>query len=261
MRCWFCCYPGITRTDIPDRRNLERLSPREFIDEAHAWTIPKVVFFGGEPALHHEYWSEATDLARECGLETGIHTNGYVNPWLAEKIASSFDEVVIGIKGSASRELYEKMTANSKVPLETLAIISHINPNVGVALLVSEAFQVSPEDDYRLGAYVRKNAGADIRVVLMTAREPPPNPPGLYYSNYTPVLSAATSAYKYSLQVGERLIQSGLTDVEVYDTRPNLRALSLDSSALRRLPIPRQRKCERSSLNPKRAQATIPSRD
>jgi pyruvate-formate lyase-activating enzyme len=222
MRCWFCAYSDITWADIPDQRDLERLSPREFIDEARAWDYPKVQFFGGEPAIHHEYWTEATEAARQYGIKTSIHTNGYVNPWLAEKIAFSFDEVVFGIKGSASRELYENMTANSKVPLKTLSIVRHINSNVKVALIVSEAFKATPEDDSRLGAYLRKNAASNIEVAVETALQPSLS--GDYRERHPPLLASTTelAAYKHLVAVSSRLIQSGLTNVYVLDPRCGL---------------------------------------
>ena len=217
MRCWFCVYPDNTQTEIPDPKNLEHLSPTEFIDEAHAWAISEVMFFGGEPTIHHEYVIEACQVARESGLGTWLETNGYIVPWLAQRIAAAVDHPIIGVKGSASPNLYATMNAHAGVCLESAAIMYHTNPKMWIVNLVDPCLRATVKDDCRFGDYIRRNLSPDVRVLvnhLLMGR-----PIGTWGHPSLVARLSLDKTWSYSSQVASRLVDCGLSNVWIEDPR------------------------------------------
>lgn len=215
LQCRFCIYPDISkRVAAPER--YETLTEVQFVEETQAWGADYLRCYGGEATIHYEYVLETARLARKRGILTDLETNGYIKPWLAEKIARAIDYITVGIKGSASPELYAEMDADPQIVLDSLQVIWRNNHQVLIGNLVGPSMKANREHDRKLATWICNNIGSEVEVHILYERVP--------FSTYRHIPAAAAGqeeneVWKQTYAVAQRFVAFGLVNVWARDTR------------------------------------------
>ncbi|MDR2944742.1 MAG: anaerobic ribonucleoside-triphosphate reductase activating protein [Methanosarcinales archaeon] len=104
FRCGYCHnYDLLTKSNPID---LESVKKR--IMESKPF-VSAVVFLGGEPLAQDGAVEELAAFAKENGLKTGIHTNGYYPKTVSSLIEKNLaDKFFIDIKAPFENEIYQK---------------------------------------------------------------------------------------------------------------------------------------------------------
>lgn len=172
LRCWFCSTPGRSRPTTDQLSKYQVIDEEILVSELQSFGEKWLYFHGGEPILHYEYVYEAARLAGDHGLTTMLVTSGYISEWLAEKAAKTIDYIGLGIKGSASPELYRsKMGADSSVCLRTMKILWDNGAFFDTSDLIGPGLG-SPDDDIRFARWVCENIDPDYPILLIPLCEP-----------------------------------------------------------------------------------------
>ncbi len=84
------------------------LTPAAAICMAKEWKCDHIEFGINEPTLSWEYTYDVARLAKQCGMDVVIESNGFTSKEAIEKLAPFIDSVQIGVKGSCDTTFYEK---------------------------------------------------------------------------------------------------------------------------------------------------------
>jgi pyruvate formate lyase activating enzyme len=167
LRCPGCGWRFLSKRNA-DIRRFREISEDRLVYLAEMFGQTTLSFFLTEPTLHHEYLLRTAELWRARGHRTALSTNGYVNPWLAEKLAKAMDAVYVGIKGSASPELYRtKMGVDVSACLEATRVFHENNPCTLISNVVGPGFPPSESDDIAFARWLCTNVSPDIWVRLL----------------------------------------------------------------------------------------------
>jgi len=216
LRCPFCVFPFLSSaTLIPSTFNL--ISERELIDEAEALSCAWLTFFGGEPTLHYEYVLEGARLCRERNIKTLLATNGYISPWLAEKLGPAVDLPVVGIKASASREHYAERKADSMRALEAARIFYELNRDTRITDLIGPGLNATSKDDEWFGKWICDNISPNIFVII-THLCHSGRPPDFSYASVSPPDEQMQRLY----DTARRLTASGLANIGFFNLQLQL---------------------------------------
>lgn len=213
LRCPFCLVPASRPTE-------NQLSRYRLIDEKQLAFIVEslgekvIAFFGGEPTTHSEYVLEAIRLCRERGLFTVLQTNGYVSPWLAEKLAKAANYTDIGIKASASPDYYRtKMGADVSACLEATRIFAKNCKASTITNLIGPGLAV-PDDDLRFARWILDNLGPDYPVQLLPLHDNTKTQ-GVWPWNHTPPAEPWIDVLKRIIATIERFNSCGARNMMI----------------------------------------------
>lgn len=169
LRCSWCVCGWLSKLD-PDIESLfSERSPSRLVYTAGLYKLRRITFMAAEPTLHHEYITEVARLARDSHLSTVLLTNGYVSPWVAQKLADVLSFAIVGIKGSASPEVYHRMGADPMRCLETARIFWRAKKLLCIQNVIGPGLE-SPEDDLMLSQWVSTNLSPDVQFTLFPLR-------------------------------------------------------------------------------------------
>lgn len=213
LSCQFCGHPNVSRPP-GEPPVFCKLEPFDLVAEAVLCGARDLAFFGGEPALHHEYVVETCALARDRGILCFLETNGYVEQWVMEKISRAVDTLFIGIKGSASPRLYAAMNADPQIVLESAKTAWPKNPEtMRITNLVGPDIQPTASEDLRLAMWIRDNVSPQVRIDVNSAREP------AVEAVRKPKAGDEEKAWELVSEVARRLAEGGLENVWAEDGR------------------------------------------
>jgi pyruvate-formate lyase-activating enzyme len=167
LKCPFCGVPGFSRPTREQLTKYQVIDEEDLVSSVRANGRGLLYFLGGEPTLHYEYVLKAARLAYDQGIATMLGTSGYISEWLAEKLAKSIDLLILGIKGSASPELYRtKMGADSSVCLQTMRVFWSGSAFFDTTDLIGPGLE-TPDDDLRFARWVCENIDPDYPIWLL----------------------------------------------------------------------------------------------
>lgn len=117
--CKFCEVWDTVLVD-PESIHAYDVPPGDVVRFAREAGARSVAFTFGEPVVFFEYMYDTARLAREAGLRTLLHSNGYINPEPLRQLCEVLDGANIDLKGFDA-DFYRDICRGELAPvLETL---------------------------------------------------------------------------------------------------------------------------------------------
>ena len=164
IQCSFCFLPFVSR-----RWNLALFQPVPEEQLAAMASDGVLLWFGGEPTLHHEYVLRASQVSRERGGFVSLYTNGYLNSSVLEPLFRAVDKVSIGVKASGSGYTSD---VDFDIILQSIRTAWRSNGNVWVRNTVGPSLLPCAEDNTRFAGWLRENVDPGIMVVVEPEVQP-----------------------------------------------------------------------------------------
>jgi len=208
LKCPFCAVPFLSRP-ASETTPIHILPEAEAVEWALTSHVGTLSFFGGEPALHHEYVAEAAKLCKGNGIVTYLNTNGYMSPWVISKLASLANVSVIGVKGSGSSSVYAKMKADPQVVLDAAETSWRANRDTRITNLVGPGFDPTKEQDEALADWILEKMAPDVFIQIESVCEPMM---GSFLSRHN-YIGGPKEAHHAAYTTAVRLARRGLRNV------------------------------------------------
>ena len=142
MRCSWCISDN--RLDAGSLQTLEIESLKRFIIDFSTHGGKALTWSGGgEPTLY-KYFEEITLLARDCGIDLGLMTNGAFNKKYIKLIGENFKWVRISLD-TLNKDLYKKWKGVDFVDkvLENISLLRSYKTKVGINVNVNVDMEVN----------------------------------------------------------------------------------------------------------------------
>jgi pyruvate-formate lyase-activating enzyme len=172
---------------------------------------------GGEPTIHYEYIIEAGRLCHERGSISKLHTSGYISEQIFTNITKAVDVIVISVKGSASKALYQRMGADRDVILrsielawETPRVDGSVRQAAGILIgnLIGPGLEPIKEETERFGSWIANKLDPYVQVMVEGMLGPVGN-----FTDLPPIILGDRDRYLRVQNVGEALFGAGLKNV------------------------------------------------
>ncbi|HTY07642.1 MAG TPA: radical SAM protein, partial [Candidatus Edwardsbacteria bacterium] len=119
FECRYCQNWQISQARPEQTENID-LPPQRAVAQALAQKLPSVSATYTEPAVFYEYMHDTFRLAREKGLATLYHSNGFINPEPLKELCKYLTAANIDLK-AFDQDTYARMSQGRLEPvLETL---------------------------------------------------------------------------------------------------------------------------------------------
>lgn len=161
FRCRHCHNWRVSQRDPDEIATIARL-PHEVVQEAVNRGCRSISHSINEPAIFYEYMYDIARQAREQGLMTLFHTNGYISPLPLRKLLEVMDGVTVDLK-AFSEGFYDEVSSAELGPvLETLRIIREENVHLEIVNLVIPTLNDDTGEISDMCAWIRDNLGEDV---------------------------------------------------------------------------------------------------
>jgi len=122
--CRNCHNWQLSQQSLTDLERYHAYSPRDIVDLAHKRQVPTISFTYNEPTVFYEYMLDISMLAKEEGLKTMLHTNGFMHPDPLDYLLPYLDTVTIDLK-AFTEDFYGGICGGKLSPvLDTLRSIT-----------------------------------------------------------------------------------------------------------------------------------------
>jgi radical SAM protein with 4Fe4S-binding SPASM domain len=128
-----CAHCGAKKEKY--RSELTTQQIKELVRRLSDYQIEYFVVTGGEPLLRQDLF-EVFSLAKECGLKTGLATNGFfINENNSKIIAQVFDSIQISLDGP--QEVHNKIRGNNEAFQKVIKAINLLRKNKSKQITIS----------------------------------------------------------------------------------------------------------------------------
>ncbi len=161
FRCKHCHNWHISQRG-PSQITARQHSARDIVRMAKRRGCRSISHSINEPTVFYEYMYDIARAAKEEGLLTLFHTNGYISPEPLRDVLHYMDGVTVDLK-AFSEGFYTDISMASLEPvLETLQIIRENNVHLEIVHLVIPTLNDSVEEIGKMSKWISKNIGRDI---------------------------------------------------------------------------------------------------
>ncbi len=153
------------------QRGPSGISPRsysalEIADIAKRRGCKSISHSINEPTVFYEYMYDIAKAAREEGLLTLFHTNGYISPEPLRDVLKYMNGVTVDLKAFCDDFYRDISSANLEPVLDTLKIIRQENVHLEIVTLIIPTLNDSIEETDKMSKWIVKNIGRDVPLHL-----------------------------------------------------------------------------------------------
>jgi pyruvate formate lyase activating enzyme len=163
FECKFCQTWEISQASPEDVYSYD-MPPEVVVKRAKQMRARSVAYTYVEPVVFYEYLAEIGPVARDAGLLSLIHSNGYINPAPLTNLCEALDGANIDLKGF-TETFYGELCDGQLAPvLETLKTLKGKKIHVEITNLIVPTKNDDMSMVKEMCLWVRKELGADIPV-------------------------------------------------------------------------------------------------
>ncbi len=160
FKCLHCQNWHLSQSS-PGELETYYLPPEKVVKIALERKIPAISFTYNDPIVCYEYLYDVSVLAKQKGVRTLWHSNGFINPEPLREILKYTDAVTIDLKGF-TKKAYKNSSAELEPVLETLKIIKEEGVWLEIVNLVIPGLNDEAENIKRMCEWIKKNLGEDV---------------------------------------------------------------------------------------------------
>ncbi len=161
--CKFCQNWEISQ-EVPEKTFNFRLPPAKVVDMAHEHQCLTIASTYVEPTIFFEYMYDVSVLAKEKGILSVYHSNGYINPKPLEDLCQYLGAACIDLKGF-TEDFYQEMTEGNLHPV--LQAIKTLRRK-GIHLELVNLIIPTKNDDMQvvrqMCLWIKKELGIDVPI-------------------------------------------------------------------------------------------------
>ena len=161
FRCIHCHNWHVSQRG-PEEIKSERYSPVEIVREAVNSGCRSISHSINEPTVFYEYMYDIVKHAKEEGLLTLFHTNGYLSPDALKGILKYTDGVTVDLKAFADKFYREVSSATLEPVLRTLKIIREAEVHLEIVNLMIPTLNDDRDDILKMCVWIRNNLGDEV---------------------------------------------------------------------------------------------------
>lgn len=161
FRCKHCHNWHISQRG-PAQITPHQYSARDIVNIAKRRGCKSISHSINEPTIFFEYMYDIARAAREAGLLTLFHTNGYINPEPLRDILQYMNGVTVDLKAFSEKFYNDISSASLKPVLDTLKIIRQENVHLEIVNLVIPTLNDNIEEIDEMTKWINKFIGSDI---------------------------------------------------------------------------------------------------
>ncbi len=158
LHCKFCQNWEISQARPEKTYNYE-LPPEKVVAGATAAGCPSIASTYVEPVIFYEYMTAVGRLAKQAGILSTCHSNGYINPEPLEKLCEVLDAACIDLKGFDPKYYREVVDGELEPVLNTLKTLRRQKVHVEIVNLVIPQFNDQPRTISDMCAWIRDELG------------------------------------------------------------------------------------------------------
>ena len=158
FRCRHCHNWHISQRG-PDEVASKELSPDEVVETAINKRCRSISHSINEPAVFYEYMYDIASIAKERGLMTLFHTNGYLNEMPLRDLLKYMDSVTVDLKAFTDRFYREISSASLEPVLNSLKIIKEENVHLEIVNLVIPTLNDDADEIRSMCVWIRDELG------------------------------------------------------------------------------------------------------
>jgi len=160
FNCRFCQTWEISQASPEDVFGLD-LPPEAVIARARQMGARSVAYTFVEPVIFIEYLIEVGRLARQAGLLSLVHSNGFINPGPLDDLCRAVDGANIDLKGF-SQDYYREVCDGDLEPvLETLKALRRKNVHLEITNLVVPGKNDDPAAIREMSLWIKRELGPE----------------------------------------------------------------------------------------------------
>jgi len=161
LRCKFCQNWQISQSRPEETMNFP-LSPKQVVEAALSKKCRSVGFTYTEPTIFFEYMLDIVKLAREKGLMSVYHSNGFINPHPLKELCNYLNAANIDLKGF-TEEYYNQMSSAWIEPVkETLKILKEKGVHLEITTLIIANKNDNLEIIKKMCVWIKKELGDEV---------------------------------------------------------------------------------------------------
>ncbi len=158
VACKFCEVWDMALV-APEDVHAYEMPPELIVEHALGGGAGSVSFTYGEPVVFFEYMLDTAAGAKESGLLSLLHTNGYINREPLEKLCEVIDGANIDLK-AFDDDFYRDIVGGGLEPvLETLRILRKAGRHIEITNLVIPGLNDDVEDIRRMCMWIKEELG------------------------------------------------------------------------------------------------------
>ena len=139
-----------------------RYKPKDIVNIAKQRGCKSISHSINEPTVFYEYMYDIAKTARNDGLLTLFHTNGYISPEPLRDVLKHMNGVTLDLK-AFNDEFYQDISSAQLQPvLNTLKIIRQENIHLEIVNLIIPTLNDNIDDIEKMCTWIVKNLGNDI---------------------------------------------------------------------------------------------------
>ncbi|MCK5552134.1 MAG: AmmeMemoRadiSam system radical SAM enzyme, partial [Deltaproteobacteria bacterium] len=193
--CKFCQTWEISQASPEDVYSYD-IPPEVVVKRAKQMRTRSVAYTYVEPVIFYEYMEEIGSCAKEAGLLSLIHSNGFINPNPLRNLCKVLDAANIDLKGFTN-EFYRELCGGELGPvLETLRTLKQEKIHLEITNLIIPTKNDNMSLVREMCLWVKKELGADTPIhfsrfyPLYKLKNLPPTPVSMLEEARTVAMSA-----------------------------------------------------------------------
>lgn len=161
FRCRHCHNWHVSQRG-PEEVASSEITPAGVVGEAVRRGCRSVSHSINEPTIFYEYMYDIAGLAKERGLMTLFHTNGYISPQPLRRLLPFMDGVTVDLKGFSPDFYHEVSSAEPGPVLESLRIIRQERVHLEIVNLVIPTLNDDRGHIEAMCSWIAENLGDDV---------------------------------------------------------------------------------------------------
>jgi pyruvate formate lyase activating enzyme len=161
LRCKFCQNWQISQAKPENTINFN-ISPKQVIKTALAKKSTSVGFTYTEPTIFYEYMLDIVKLAKENGLMTLCHSNGFINPKPLKELCKYLDAANIDLKGFTDKYYNDISSAWLEPIKNTLKILKKEGVHLEITTLIITNKNDDLEINNKMCKWIREELGNEV---------------------------------------------------------------------------------------------------
>ncbi len=161
FRCKHCHNWHISQRG-PAQITPRKYSAQDIVNIAKRRGCRSISHSINEPTVFFEYMYDIARAARDEGLLTLFHTNGYISPEPLRDVLKYMNGVTVDLKAFDEGFYNDISSASLKPVLDTLKIIRQENVHLEIVNLIIPTLNDSVEEIDKMSKWINKNIGSDI---------------------------------------------------------------------------------------------------